>query len=125
MCHSSPGVSDGGVDEPRQNSAHNDSNRRKKCAQKLGLRRSPMVGNAGGLVYHSVAKLRFAVLIVGTISKSTRPQSSTGRRHNEKFVRWNNLVRNLASRNAGRMILIDLEHELRALDQSRFTTRPG
>ena len=31
-------------------------------------------------------------------------------------------MQNLASRNAGRMILMDLEHELRALDQARFTT---
>ena len=31
-------------------------------------------------------------------------------------------MRNLASRNAGRKILKDLEHELRALDQARFAT---
>ena len=31
-------------------------------------------------------------------------------------------MQNLASRNAGRMILMDLEHELRAMDQARFTT---
>ena len=31
-------------------------------------------------------------------------------------------MRNLASHNAGRMILMDLEHELRALDQARITT---
>ena len=33
-----------------------------------------------------------------------------------------NIVRNLASRNAGRMILMDIEHELRAMDQARLTT---
>ena len=44
------------------------------------------------------------------------------RRHNETVVRWNNIVRNMASRKAGRMILMDLKHELRALDQARFTT---
>ena len=31
-------------------------------------------------------------------------------------------MRNLASRNAGRMILLDIEHELRAMDQARLTT---
>ena len=31
-------------------------------------------------------------------------------------------LRNLASRNAGRMILMDIEHELRAMDQARLTT---
>ena len=31
-------------------------------------------------------------------------------------------MQKLASRNAGRMILMDLEHELRAMEQARFTT---
>ena len=31
-------------------------------------------------------------------------------------------MRNLASRNAGRMIVMDIEHELRAMDQARLTT---
>ena len=35
---------------------------------------------------------------------------------------WNNILKNLESRNAGRMILIDIEHELRAMDQARLTT---
>ena len=35
---------------------------------------------------------------------------------------WNNLVRYLTSHNAARMIQTDLEFELRALDQARFTT---
>ena len=35
---------------------------------------------------------------------------------------WNNKVRNLASRNAGRLILMDLDNEPRALNQARFTT---
>ena len=42
----------------------------------------------------------------------TRTQSATGRRHNERVIRWNNIVLNLASRNAGRMIPMDLELEL-------------
>ena len=31
-------------------------------------------------------------------------------------------MRNLASRNAGRMILMDIEYELRAMNQARLTT---
>ena len=53
---------------------------------------------------------------------STRALSSTERRHNERVIRRNNIVRNLASHNAGRMILMDLEHELKAMDQARITT---
>ena len=52
----------------------------------------------------------------------TRTQSATARRHNERVVTRNNIVRNLTSRNIGRMISMDLEHELRALDQASFTT---
>ena len=48
--------------------------------------------------------------------------TAAGRRHNEGTIRWNNILRNLASRNAGRMILMDIEHELRAMDQARLTT---
>ena len=44
------------------------------------------------------------------------------RRHNEGAIRLNNILRNLASRNAGRMILMIFEHELRAMDQARLTT---
>ena len=39
----------------------------------------------------------------------------------ESSFRWNSIVRNLASHNAGRKILMDLEHELRVMDQARFT----
>ena len=53
---------------------------------------------------------------------NTTSLTATGRRHNEGVVRWNNILRNLASRNAGRMILMDIEHELRAMDQARLTT---
>ena len=53
---------------------------------------------------------------------STKTLTATGRRHNEGVIRWNNILRNLASRNAGRLILIDIEQELRAMDQARLTT---
>ena len=63
-----------------------------------------------------------AVLTVCTVPMSTKTLRATGRRHNEGGIRWNNILRNLASRNAGRMILMDIKHELRAMDQARLTT---
>ena len=63
-----------------------------------------------------------AVLTVCTVPMNARNLTATGRRQNEGVVRWNNILRNLASRNAGRMILMDIEHELRAMDQARLTT---
>ena len=67
-------------------------------------------------------KFNCAVLAVCTVPMITRSLTATGRRHNEGVVRWNNILRNLGSRNAGRMILMDIEHELRAMDQARLTT---
>ena len=67
-------------------------------------------------------KFKCAVLTVCTVPMSMRTLTPTGRNYNEKVIRWNNIVRNLASRNAGWMILMDLEHELKAMDQARFTT---
>ena len=67
-------------------------------------------------------KFNCAVLTVCTVLMNTRSLTAAGRRHNEGVVRWNNILRNLASRNAGRMILMDIEHELRAMDQAKLTT---
>ena len=67
-------------------------------------------------------KFNCAVLTVCTVPMNTRSLTAVGRRHNEGVVRLNNILRNLASRNAGRMILMDIEHELRAMDQARLTT---
>ena len=67
-------------------------------------------------------KFNCAVLTVCTVPMNTRSLTASGRRHKEGVVRWNNILRNLASRNAGRMILMDIEHELRAMDQARLTT---
>ena len=67
-------------------------------------------------------KLNCAVLTVCTVPMNARSLTASARRHNEGVVRWNNILRNLASRNAGRMILMDIEHELRAMDQARLTT---
>ena len=70
-------------------------------------------------------KFSCAVLTVCTVQMSTRSLTPAGRKHNEKVIRWTNIVRNLASRNAGPMILMhlsmrakDKEHELRAKDQA-------
>ena len=63
-----------------------------------------------------------AVLTVCTVPMNTRTLTAAGRRHNDGVIGWNNILRNLASRNAGRMILMDIEHELRAMDQARLTT---
>ena len=67
-------------------------------------------------------KFSCAVLTVCTVLMNTRSLKTSGRRHNEGVMRWNNILRNLANRNAGRMILMDIEHELRAMDQARLTT---
>ena len=67
-------------------------------------------------------KFNCVVLTVCTVPMNTRILTATGRRQNEGVVRWNNILRNLASGNAGRMILMDIEHELRAMDQARLTT---
>ena len=67
-------------------------------------------------------KFNCAVLTVCTVPMNTRSLTAAGRRHNEGVVRLNNILRNLASRNAGRMILMDIEHELRAIDQARLNT---
>ena len=67
-------------------------------------------------------KFNCAVLTVCTVPMSTRTLTSAGRRHNERVIRWNNILKNPASRNAGRMILMAIEHELRAMDQASLTT---
>ena len=67
-------------------------------------------------------KFNCAVHTVCAVPISTKMLTATGRRHNEGAIRWNNILRNLANRNAGRMILMDIEHELRAMDQARLIT---
>ena len=67
-------------------------------------------------------KFKCEVLTVCTASMSTETLTLTERRHNDGVIRRSNVLRYLASRNAGRMILMDIEHELRAMDQARLTT---
>ena len=45
-------------------------------------------------------KFNCAVLTVCIVPMNTRSLTAAGRRHNEGVVRWNNILRNLASRNA-------------------------
>ena len=63
-----------------------------------------------------------ALLTVCTVTMSTKTLTSTGRRHNEGVIKWNNILRNVTSRIARRMIFMDIKHELRAMDQARLTT---
>ena len=67
-------------------------------------------------------KFNCEVLTVCTVPMNTGTLTAAGRRHNEGVIRWRNILRNLANQNAGRMILMDIEHELRAMDQARLTT---
>ena len=77
----------------------------------------------GVLVYYSLAEIQLrGILTVCYVPMNARSLTAAGRRKNEGVVRWNNILRNLASRNAGRMILMDIEHELRAMDQAGLTT---
>ena len=74
------------------------------------------------LVYYSLAEVQLRGTDRLHCTDECKGLAATWRRHNEGVVRWNNILRNLASRNAGRMILMDIEHELRAMDQARLTT---
>ena len=65
-------------------------------------------------------KFECALLTACTIPMNERNVLVTARVRNERFVRWNNIVRSLANRNDGQVILMDLEHNLRALDQTRI-----
>ena len=67
-------------------------------------------------------KFNCAVLTVCTVPMNIKSLTAAGRRHNEGVVKWKHILRNLASRNAGRMILMEIEHELRVMDQARLTT---
>ena len=67
-------------------------------------------------------KFDCTILTVCTVPMSTKTLTATGSRHNEGVIRWINILRNLASLNARRMILMDIKHELRATDQARLTT---
>ena len=66
-------------------------------------------------------KFKCAVLTVCTVPMSTKTLTSIGRRHNEKVIRWNSILKTLANRNVGLMILMDHENELRAMDQAILT----
>ena len=55
--HDSPIISNGGVDESRKNSGHNDFNRHKQCVQELGRERSSMRIDDGMPFHHAMAEI--------------------------------------------------------------------
>ena len=78
--------------------------------------------NHGVLVYYPLAKVQLRGTDCLYCADDHEDIDCSGRRHNEGVIRWNNIPRNLASQNAGGMILMDIEHELRAMDQARLTS---
>ena len=121
-CNESPVNSDGGADEPRRIPnvmiLVGTNNISRSSDEEEAQWETMMV------CLFTTLRQRFncAVLTVCTVPICTKTLTATGRRHNEGVIRWNNIVRNLASRNARRMILIDIDHELRAMDQARLTS---
>ena len=111
--HSSPVVSDGGLDELGKNVGHNDFHRHKQRPRSSDSEEAQWESSLVSLFTTVWQQFQCAVLTICTIPMSTRTLSSTGRRHNDSVVRWNNIVRSLASRYAVRMILMDLEYEMR------------
>ena len=67
-------------------------------------------------------KFNCAVLTVCTVPMNTRSLTAAGRRHYEGVVRWNNILRNPRKSERRKKTLMDIEHELRAMDQARLTT---
>ena len=118
----SPVISYGGTDDSREESQCDDpgweNDISKASDEQEALWESLMLC----LFTTAWQKFNCAVLTVCTVPMSARSLTAAGRRHNEGVVRWNNILRNLASRNAGRTILMDIEHALRAMDQARLTT---
>ena len=115
-------ISDGGTDESREDS---------QCEILVGTNDISRGSDEQEALWESMMvclfttlwqKFSCAVLTVYTVPMDARSLTASGRRHNEGVIRWNNILRNLASRNAGRMILMDIEHALRAMDQARMTT---
>ena len=78
--------------------------------------------NHGVLVYYPLAKVQLRGTDGLYFADDHEDIDCSGRRHNKGVIRWNNILRNLASQNAGGMILMDIEHELRAMDQARLTS---
>ena len=62
-------------------------------------------------------KFQCTVLTLCTIPMGRTIHLTATRSQNEKIARWNNIVGNQTSRNARRLVLMDLEYELRALNQ--------
>ena len=118
----SPIISDGGTDESREDSQCDDLSWENDISRGSDEQEALWESMMVCLFTTLWQKFNCAVLTVCTVPMNTRSLTASGRRHNEGVVKWNNILRNLASRNAGRMILMDIEHELRAMDQARLTT---
>ena len=118
----SPVISNGGTDESREDPQCDDPGWENDISRGSDEQEALWESMMVCLFTTLWQKFNCAVLSVCTVPMNTRSLTAAGRRHNEGVVRWNNILRNLASRNAGRMILMDIEHELRAMDQARLTT---
>ena len=117
-----PVISNGGTDESREDPQCDDPGWENDISRGSDEQEALWESMMVCLFTTFWQKFNCAVLTVCTVPMNTRSLTAAGRRHNEGVVRWNNILRNLASRNAGRMILMDIEHELRAMDQARLTT---
>ena len=78
--------------------------------------------NDGVLVYCSLVEIQLRGTDRLHFANEYKELDSSREKAQRGVVRWNNILRNLASRNDGRMILMDIEHELRAMNQARLTT---
>ena len=78
--------------------------------------------NDGVFVYYPLAEIQLRVTDRLHCANEYEKPDSIRKKAQRGSRKMEQLLRNLASRNAGRMILMDIEHELRAMDQARLTT---
>ena len=66
------------------------------------MRKRHMRVDDGVPIHYSLAEIKVrGTDRVFTVPMSTKTLTAIGRRHNERTIRWNNIMRNLASRNVG------------------------
>ena len=66
------------------------------------MRKRHMGVDDGVPIHYSLAEIQVrGTDRVCTVPMSTKKLTAIGRRHNERMIRWNNIMRNLASRNVG------------------------
>ena len=96
-CHSGPAVSDGGIDEPGRRvdvMILLDTNDVSRNSDSEEAQWEAMLKGLFTAVWQN---FQCSVMTVCTIPMSTRTQSSLGRRHNERIMRWSNIVLNMGS----------------------------